>query len=134
MTIEDKDRLALIRYRIEKSRKATEDVRFLIDSDKLHLAVNRIYYGSFYMLTALALERQVSSTKHHQLIGWFNKTFVKENIVDREHGKFIHKAFDKRSKGDYADYITFEKEEVELMLKEMIHFQQEIEKLIFPGD
>ncbi len=43
MTLDDQDRSALIKYRIEKARKAVDDVRFLIDNNRLHLAVNRIY-------------------------------------------------------------------------------------------
>lgn len=47
MSLDDNDRIALINYRIEKAKKAVEDAWFLIENDKLHLAVNRIYYGSF---------------------------------------------------------------------------------------
>ena len=81
MTLEEKDRLTLIKYRVEKAKKTAEDARFCIESDKLHLAVNRIYYGSFYILTALALKHQFASSKHQSLIGWFKKTLWKKNFI-----------------------------------------------------
>ncbi len=53
----------------------------LIQHDKLAIAVNRILcLRSFYMLSALALKHGFSTSKHKQLIGWFNKQFVKEEI------------------------------------------------------
>ena len=128
MTLSDDERTTLIQYRIEKAKKAEDDARFLLDNDRLHMAVNRIYYGAFYILSALALKYRYQTTKHQQLIGWFNKEFVKADIVDRKHGQFIHKAYDKRSKGDYADYVTFDKEEVEIMFKSMGEFLKKIEE------
>jgi uncharacterized protein (UPF0332 family) len=130
MTIAEKDRTTLIQYRIEKARTAEKDARFLIENDKLHLAVNRIYYGAFYILTALALKHRFQTTKHQQLIGWFNLKFVKEDLIEKKYGQFIHKAYDKRSKGDYSDYVTFDKNEVEVMHKEMQEFLKKIEELI----
>ena len=82
MTLHDEDRNALITYRIKKAEEAIEDVQFLLDNDKMNLAVNRIYYGMFYILTALALKNKFETSKHLQLIGWFNKNFVKENLID----------------------------------------------------
>lgn len=130
MTLRDEDRNALIAYRIEKAKEAIEDVQFLLDNNKLNLAINRIYYGMFYSLTALALKYKFNTSKHLPLIGWFNKNFVKENIVDLKYGQIIHRAYDKRSKGDYGDYIKFSKDEVLELFQEMKDFIERIEKLI----
>ena len=130
MTINEEERSTFIQYRIEKAKKAEDDALFLIENGRLDLAVNRIYYGSFYILSALALTYRFQTVKHQQLIGWFNKKFVKENVVDRKYGQFIHKAYDKRSKGDYADYVTFTKDEVLVMFEEMRDFIKRINTLI----
>ena len=52
----EKDRAELIKYRIEQAREAVIEVQKLIDNSLLKIAVNRIYYGMFYCLTALALK------------------------------------------------------------------------------
>ena len=130
MTLEAKDREELIKYRIERAKDSINDVQFLIENNKLTLAVNRIYYGVFYILTALALKHKFSTSKYMQLLGWFNKTFVKEGIIDKKYGRFIHEAYDKRSKGDYDDFVTFSRDEVKGMLKNMKDFIARIEKLI----
>jgi uncharacterized protein (UPF0332 family) len=130
MTIEEKDKQTLIAYRIEKAKNAAEDARFLYDNDKLHLVVNRIYYAVFYVLSAFALKKNFQTRKHAQLIGWFNKNYVKEGIVDKKFGQFVHKAYDERSQADYADYVEFEKEEVFAMIDKLNALIAKIEELI----
>ncbi|HLP46020.1 MAG TPA: hypothetical protein VK469_08740 [Candidatus Kapabacteria bacterium] len=88
MTLNNEERTTLIKYRIERARTTEDEVSFLIENNKLHLAVNRIYYGSFYILSALALKYRFQTSKHAQLIGWFNKKFIKENIIERKYGQY----------------------------------------------
>ncbi len=130
MTIAEKERQTLIAYRIEKAKIAREDARFLVDNNKLYLAVNRIYYGIFYIISALALKDHFQTRKHRQLIGWFNKNYIKEGIIDKKFGIFVHKAYDERSQADYADYVEFNKEEVLAMMEELNRLILKIEELI----
>lgn len=134
MTLNKEDRKQIIKYRIERAQNSIDDVQFLIENNKLTLAVNRIYYGIFYILSALALKYKFSTSKHSQLLGWFNKTFVKKGIIDKKYGRFVHEAYDKRSKGDYSDFVTFSKDEVKEMLKSMKDFISRIEKLILSNN
>lgn len=133
MTLDESHRQRLIRHKLEKANNTIADVQFLIEHDKLTIAVNRIYYGMFYLLSALALKHRFATTRHKQLIGWFNKTFVKTNSVDRKFGQIIHNAFDQRSKSDYDDFVTFSKAEVEQMFEEMKAFIHAIEHLLATG-
>lgn len=81
-------------------------------------------------MTALALKHRFASSKHQPLIGWFNKTFLKENIIEKRYGQFLHRAYDRRSRADYADYVKFEKEEITAMYVEMKDFVKKIEELV----
>jgi len=54
--INDQDRDSLINYRLDQASETVELSRFLISSGKLSVAVNRIYYGMYYALTALSLK------------------------------------------------------------------------------
>jgi uncharacterized protein (UPF0332 family) len=82
MTLNDKDRASLIKYRLEQADEAILDVKLLIDNNRFLAAVNRIYYGMFYSLLALGLKYKFETSKHTQLIGWFNKNFVNEKLID----------------------------------------------------
>lgn len=130
MTLSDEDREALKKYRIELAKEAVEETELLIKNDKLRLAVNRVYYGMFYILSALALKYKFKSSKHQGLIGWFNKNFIKENKIERRYGEILRKAFKNRTDGDYGDFIKFDRSEVEKMFEEMREFISVIEDYI----
>lgn len=122
MTIENSDRDSLIKYRLTQADETVLDVQLLIENNRLRSAVNRIYYGMFYSLLALGLANQFDTSKHAQLIGWFNKCFIHKGIIDSKYGKIINKAFNRRTKGDYDSYIEFEKEIIVEMFEEMKDF------------
>ena len=82
MTLDKTNRSNLIKHKIEKAKSASHDVKILISTGMLHVAINRIYYGMFYALSALALKYKFETKKHQQLIGWFNKTFIKEKKLN----------------------------------------------------
>ena len=94
------------------------------------VAVNRIYYGMYYIVSALALKYHFKTSKHHQLIGWFNKEFIAKGIIDPVLGQILRNSFQSRTKGDYDAFITFEKEEVKSMLKDMEYFIESLEDFI----
>ena len=102
MTITEKDREILINYRIDQAHEAIEATKILIDNNKLKSAVNRIYYGMFYILSALALKYKFSTSKHQGIIAWFNKNFLKDKKIDRKYGPILSDAFENRSESDYG--------------------------------
>jgi len=126
MTIEDNDRENLIKYRLEQAKETISDVQLLIENNRLRSAVNRIYYGMFYSLLALGLANQFETSKHARLIGWFNKNFINQGLIDSKYGKIINKALNRRTKGDYDTYVEFEKDIVIEMFAEMQDFITEI--------
>lgn len=129
--ISEEDRKALIAYRIEQARETVADSEFLLNADKLPLAVNRIYYGIYYALTALALKNGFETSKHAQLMGWFNREFIAGNKLDIRYGKILRRAFQNRTKGDYDAFVQFHKSEVAIMLEEMKEFIAIVESLLF---
>ncbi len=130
MTIENEDRDNLIRYRLDEAFESIEDVRLLIEHERLRSAVNRIYYGMFYSLLALGLANNFETSKHAQLIGWFNKEFIHSGLIDPNFGKIINKAYNRRTKGDYDIFIDFDKEVIAEMFEEMQDFIKKIKEFI----
>ncbi len=110
MTINDNDRKSLVLYRLQQADETIRDVELLIENNRIRSAVNRIYYGIFYSLLALALTLEFETSKHAQLIGWFNKNFIHAGIFDTKYGKIVNKAFNRRTKSDYDSYVEIEHE------------------------
>ncbi len=67
--IDEKDRQSLIDYRLRQATDTIDLANFLAINEKYVIAVNRIYYGMYYALTALALKARFETSKHGQLIG-----------------------------------------------------------------
>lgn len=126
MSIDNEDRDNLIKYRLEQAEETISDVKLLIDNSRFRSAINRIYYGIFYSLLALGLANKFETSKHVQLIGWFNKNFVHQGKIDSKYGKILNKAFNRRTKGDYDTNVEFDKDTVMEMFKDMKEFISEI--------
>ena len=129
----------LIRYRISRAAETIKEVEMAIKNKRLSLAVNRIYYAIVYAVSSLALRYGFSTSKHRGLKAWFNQTQVKTKNIDVTFGKMYARAFEKRQKADYDDYVEFDKEEVEADLENAKKFVAEIKSLVLvdpgePGD
>ena len=130
MNPDNKDKSNLLKYRLQQAKDTIEVVDILIINKKYPAAVNRIYYGIFYTLLALALKFDFESSKHQQLIGWFNKEFIQTGKVEKNYGRVLRKAYENRTTGDYDTFIEFEKNDVVQLFEEMKQFIVRIEKLL----
>lgn len=130
MTIEEQTRDDLIKYRLEQARDTIDVVDLLIKNDKLSSAINRIYYGMFYSLLALALQFNFETSKHQQLIGWFNKEFIRTGLIEKEFGRILRDAFENRTSGDYDTFVIFDQAEVLFLFTDMKSFIEQIEVFI----
>lgn len=121
----------LIRYRIDRAKETINEARDAIKNNHPFNAANRIYYAIFYIVSALAIKDGFSTSKHSQLLGWFNKNFVKSKIISVDIANIYFNAFRKRQKGDYEDLSNISLDEVKEDFDKMIIFISEIESLIF---
>jgi len=87
----DKD--ALIKYRKERSAESIQEAKLAIENEMLFNAENRIYYSIYYIVSALGIKNNFSTSKHSQLLGLFNINFFKTKIVSIELGKNILQRF-----------------------------------------
>lgn len=134
MTLSNEEREQLIRYRLDQSRECIDEVDFQISNGKFKTAVNRIYYGMFYSLLALGLKYGFETSKHLQLIGWFNITFIRTGKLKIKFGKIVNKSYTLRQESDYEPFISFEEQQVKGLYEEMKDFIDAVEKLIQQSD
>ncbi len=120
----------LIQYRIQRAEKTLQEATWAMDKNTFSLAENRIYYAIFYIVSALALKFDFSTSKHSTLRGWFNQMFLKAQTIDLEFGKTYSTAFEKRQKADYDDFVTFTPEEVSSDLENAKKFVEQVKKMI----
>jgi uncharacterized protein (UPF0332 family) len=120
----------LIRYRRKRAREALEDAAILFRSERLFSALNRIYYALFYEVAALLSTEDLYSGKHTGIRSLFNEHFVKTGRVPIELGRFYSRMYDFRQKGDYGDFVEFEKEKVKEWLDQASVFIDKMDAII----
>ncbi len=54
-----------------------------------------------FAISAVLYSKGFSFSSHSQVIGAFNKMFIKENIFPKDYSQKIHSLFDTRQTGDY---------------------------------
>jgi uncharacterized protein (UPF0332 family) len=124
------DKSIIINYRIERSRETIKDAKIAMDNNSLFMASNRIYYAIFYIVSALASKYEFVTSKHKQLMGWFNHNFINTSIFDKKFKEFYREAFENRQESDYADMIQLKFDEVQTLFDDMLLFVNEIERFI----
>jgi len=128
--ITEEERNTLIEYRLQQAKETIEEADILIAKNKYRAAVNRIYYGMFYSLLALALKYKYESSKHQQLLRWFNKNFIHTKKIEIKYNKIIYTAFNKRNISDYDTFIEFTETDILSMFYDMKDFIAAIENFI----
>jgi len=122
--------LELINYRREKAKNTLKDAKVMFDKVSHFATVNRIYYAIFYEVIALLLTKDLSSSKHSGVRALFNREFIKTGIIREKLGDFYNNMFEFRQKGDYGDFVEFEKEKVHDWLKKAEYFINAIDEII----
>ena len=120
----------LITYRLERARESLEEAKILLKTGHANTFVNRLYYACFYAVSALLLSKGLSSAKHSGIRSLFHQNFVKSGLIPKELGQLYDRLFDNRQKGDYADLIRFDPEEVCDWYDEVQEFVEMAESIV----
>jgi len=112
MPDEKSDKSKLIHQRIQQAKESLNEVEILVQNKLFKIAVSRIYYGMFYMLLALALKHNFHTSKHQQLLGWFNKNFINTGEFNISLGRIVNAAYENRSDSDYGIFIEFSEKDI----------------------
>ena len=134
MSNETYDKKALIQYRLERARESLNDAQLMLEQNGSPAGViNRAYYAMFYTTLALLITIDRGSSKHQGVIALFDENFIKQNILPKEMGKILHRAFEMRQVGDYRDLMIVTKEQAVDVFDSAIQFMKTIEEKLSQG-
>ena len=91
----------IIRLMINKAKDKLKTAKIDFDNGQYDDSVSRAYYAIFHALSAVLFYKGFQFTSHSQVIGMFNKQFVKTNIFPKNYTKIVHRIFEERQIGDY---------------------------------
>lgn len=119
-----------INYRVEKSSEIYYDAVLLAQNERWNSCVNRLYYSSFYLVSALLYQNSIKAETHNGTKIQFFLEFIKSEKINKKYGKFYSHLFDWRQETDYADFVDFDQETVISILGQTKDFNEAIIKLI----
>ncbi len=105
----------LAETKIEKAREAWEEALWCFKGEKYPATVNRLYYSMYRACLAVLTFEEKIPVKHSAVIGRVNKKYVKEGLVSREVGRFLHRLQTARVEADYKGK-EFSMQEVEQLI------------------
>ena len=112
----------IVSYRLQQADECILDAMLCLQTNRLALATNRMYYGMFYAMLALGALRQFETSKHMQMIGWFNKNFVHTGIFPSHFGRMVKRAFETRTGSDYKINEVPTADDLEIKIADMKTF------------
>jgi len=108
-----------IEIKIKKSDETFAAAVSLFEDGYYLSAVNRLYYASYYLISATLAVKNVFTKSHSGLRTQFSLHYIKTNIFNEKIGEIYAKIFEARSLGDYDDYISYEKSDVEVLIQDV---------------
>lgn len=122
----------LAKHRLEQAKENLEEAEALYNIKKFKGANNRAYYSIFHSIKAVLALEPIDFKRHKDVVGYFNKNYVKAEIFPRRLGSRISNASTLREDSDYDDDFIVKPEETAIQIetaKELIHLVEEyIEK------
>lgn len=117
-------------YRMERAKEMLDASRGNLEIGQYKTSLNRSYYAIFHAMRAANILKGFDSSKHSGVIAFFNKEYLKENIMDRSLSVIIKNSAFLREKSDYDDFYIASKKEAEKQLKDAEVFLSAVEKYL----
>ena len=101
MITDDTDNVDVIKQMLVKARKKLRTARTNFDNNQYDDAVSRAYYAVFHTISSVLLSKGLHYSSHGQVIGAFNREFIKTKKFPASFSKSLKKLFNERQTGDY---------------------------------
>ena len=103
----------IIKYRLQKSSKLLEEIKFLLDNGYANTAISRMYYACYHAISALLFHNNLDTRTHKGLRLQFNNHFVKTGKISLDKAKVFARIYERRQESDYDDFMEFTLEQAQ---------------------
>ena len=114
-------------YRMERAREMLSAAEGNLEIGQYKTSLNRSYYAIFHAMRAANILKGFDSSKHSGVIAFFNKEYLKEEIMDRQLSAVIKGSSFLREKSDYDDFFIASRKEAEVQLENARGFLNTVE-------
>lgn len=117
-------------YRIEHAKEMLIASEENLKVKQYKTSLNRSYYAIFHAMRAANILEGFDSSKHSGVIAYFNRSFLKNEKIDRTFSVIIKEASFLREKSDYDDFYIASKGEAVVQLENAKIFVDAVERYI----
>ena len=114
-------------YRMDRAKEMLVAARENLEIGQYKTSLNRCYGAIVYAMRSRNILRGFYSGKQAVGVSFFNKEYLKENILDRNLSIVIKNSAFLREKSDYDDFYIASKQEAEKQLEEAERFLDAVE-------
>lgn len=130
MTLSIEEKKSIIEYRIQKAWDGVQEAEDNARLGHWTLAASRLYYATYYMASALLVDKGITARSHSGVIHILGSEFVKKDLLTKDEGRLISRLFGMRQSGDYDDLFDWTEEEVLPFFDKTKAFLKRMEDLI----
>lgn len=112
----------LSRYRMERAKEDLTAAHSNYNEGLYKASINRSYYAIFHCVRAVNITNGYDSSKHSQVIGYFNRYFVHTGEFANNTYKIIDEAYRIRERCDYQDFFLATREDAEIQIQHAEEF------------
>ena len=120
----------LAEYRMERAKEMLDAAKGNLEIGQFKTSLNRSYYAIFHAMRAANILKGFDSSKHSGVIAFFNKEYLKEEILERKLSVIIKNSAFLREKSDYDDFFIASKKDAEKQLEDAAIFLEKVETYI----
>ena len=120
----------LAMYRMERAFEMLIAAEDNLKIGQYKTSLNRSYYAIFHVMRAANIIKGFDSSKHSGVIAFFNKEYLKENIIDRKMSPIIKNSSFFREKSDYDDFFIASRQDAEEQYQKAEELYEEVKAFL----
>lgn len=120
----------LSKYRIQEAKNSLKVAEHCLHESWYKDSINRSYYAAFYAIKAVLALGTIDFKRHKDVVAYFNKEYVANNIFPRELGRRLGMLKQLREKSDYDDFYIASKEQADEQYNTAEYVIESIEKYL----
>lgn len=117
----------LAEYRMERAKEMLDAAKGNLEIGQFKTSLNRSYYAIFHAMRAANILKGFDFSKHSGVIAFFNKEYLKEEILERKLSVIIKNSAFLREKSDYDDFFIASRKDAEKQLEDASIFLEKLE-------
>lgn len=120
----------LAEYRMERAKEMLYAAESNLEIGQYKTSLNRSYYAIFHAMRAANILKGFDSSKHSGVIAYFNREYLKEEVMARNLSVIVKNSSFLREKSDYDDFFIASKKDAKQQVENAKMFLTAVENYL----